>query len=72
MSTSSRKLVRTTQAIAEQLGVRFCTKCHLTRATFGGKTKPLANGRSRWECAECVEKTKAAASQKKQEKETTT
>ena len=55
---TSRQLLRATQAIAKNLGVRFCVKCNLTRAVEGGKLKVLAGGRTRWECATCAAKMK--------------
>ncbi len=54
MSSTSRQLVKTTHAIAKATGMRFCTKCNLTRPTEGGKTVLIANKRTRWECASCA------------------
>jgi transposase-like protein len=56
MSTESRKLIEVTKKIEDELGVRFCTACNLTKAAHGGKVKPLSNGRSRWMCALCAKR----------------
>lgn len=58
MSTESRKLIAATKKIEEDLGIRFCTSCNLTKAAHGGKVKPIANGRTRWMCASCAAKKK--------------
>jgi transposase-like protein len=58
MSAESRKLVELTNKIAVEMGVKFCTSCNLTKPVEGGKTKPVANGRSRWLCASCAERKK--------------
>lgn len=60
MSLESRKLVKATENIANELGIRFCTACNLTKQAYGGKVKPLANGRTRWMCAGCAAKNKPA------------
>jgi hypothetical protein len=54
MSAESRKLVALTHKIANDLGVKFCTSCSLTRPASGGKTVLVANGRTRWKCASCT------------------
>ena len=48
MTNASRQLINATQAIAKSLGLRFCTKCNLTRPAGGGRTKAITNGRTRW------------------------
>jgi hypothetical protein len=58
MSNTSRHLVKVTEKIAENLGVKFCTSCNLTKPVGGGKTKSVANGRTRWLCASCANKQK--------------
>jgi len=58
MSAESRKLVKATNNIAEELGIRFCTSCNLTKSAYGGKVKAIANGRTRWLCAGCAAKNK--------------
>jgi hypothetical protein len=54
MSAESQKLTKMTQTIAENLGIRFCTSCNKTKPAHGGKTVPVANGRTRWKCASCA------------------
>jgi hypothetical protein len=58
MSMESRKLVKVTHNIAEDLGIRFCTACNRTRPAFEGKVKMLGNGRTRWMCAACAARNK--------------
>lgn len=58
MSKTSRHLVKVTEKIAENLGVKFCTSCNLTKTLEGGKIKRLSNGRTRWLCAMCAKKQK--------------
>jgi hypothetical protein len=60
MSAESRKLVKATNNIAKDLGIRFCTHCNLTKSAHGGKIKFLANGRTRWMCAICAAKQKSS------------
>jgi hypothetical protein len=56
MNDTYRELARATEAIAKNMGIRFCTKCNLTRPVEGGRSKLLSNGRTRWECSYCVSK----------------
>jgi transposase-like protein len=65
MSTESRKLIEVTKKIEDELGVRFCTACNLTKAAHGGKVKPLSNGRSRWMCSVCANRMKEAGFKRK-------
>jgi hypothetical protein len=60
MGDINRELVRATESIAKDLGIRFCTHCNQTRAAHNGKFKTTANGRTRWICAECVKRGKNA------------
>jgi hypothetical protein len=53
---SYRAVTRVTEAIEKNFGLRFCTQCHLTRASEGGKVFSLSTGRTRWKCATCVAK----------------
>jgi len=55
---TNRDLAKTTEAIAKNFGLRFCTQCNLTRPVEGGKIFPLPNGRTRWKCASCTKKQK--------------
>jgi hypothetical protein len=54
----NRKLIKATETIAKEYGIKFCTSCNLTRPVEGGKTVPVANGRTRWKCATCAAKLK--------------
>jgi transposase-like protein len=56
MSSESRKLVKATENIANELGIRFCTACNMTKSAYGGAVKPLTNGRTRWLCGVCASK----------------
>jgi transposase-like protein len=58
MNETTRELINATQAIAKNLGVKFCTQCNLTRPVDGGKTVTLINGRTRWKCSTCAKKQK--------------
>jgi hypothetical protein len=58
MSETSRHLIRATESIAKNLGVKFCTACNLTKSVGGGKIKQLSNGRTRWMCATCAARKK--------------
>jgi hypothetical protein len=58
MNRIDRELINATQAIAKNLGVKFCTQCNLTRPVEGGKVKVLINGRTRWKCSTCAAKQK--------------
>ena len=44
---TNRDLAKTTEAIAKNFGLRYCTQCNLTRPVEGGKIFPLPNGRTR-------------------------
>lgn len=54
--TASTELTDLTATIAKVTGMRFCTKCNITRRSEGGKTKMMSNGRIRWMCRECAQK----------------
>lgn len=54
MSNTSRQLAKATHAIAKATGLRFCTKCNMSRPAEGGRIRPINNGRTRWECASCA------------------
>jgi hypothetical protein len=58
MSLQSKKLAKVTHTIADELGIRFCTSCNLTKPAHGGKTVAVANGRTRWKCASCTARMK--------------
>jgi transposase-like protein len=58
MNNTDRELINATEAIAKNLGVKFCTQCNLTRPVEGGKVFTLVNGRTRWKCATCFKKLK--------------
>lgn len=58
MNKTDRELINATEAIAKNLGVKFCTQCNMTRSVEGGKTVTLSNGRTRWKCLTCVKKQK--------------
>ncbi len=69
MSTESRKLVELTNKIAQDMGLKFCTSCNLTRPVQGGKVKTLINGRTRWLCATCAAKKKPTGFTVRKEKQ---
>jgi hypothetical protein len=55
MSAESRKLVKITERLADEHGVRFCTNCNATRPKEGGVWVVYQNGlRRRWKCGTCV------------------
>lgn len=60
MSRESQKLTKMTQVIADEFGIKFCTSCNMTKPVTGGKTVPVANGRTRWKCASCSNRMKAS------------
>lgn len=60
ISSVSRDLLRATEAIAKNLGVKYCTQCNRTQSVEGGKVFMLSNGRTRWKCAVCTKKQKPA------------
>jgi hypothetical protein len=55
MGDINRELVKATQKIADDLGIRFCTHCNKTRSSHNGKFRVTANGRQRWVCSNCME-----------------
>jgi hypothetical protein len=56
MNETNRKLIKATEAIAKNYGIKYCTKCSLTRPIEGGRIVPVVRGRTRWECSSCVAK----------------
>jgi hypothetical protein len=54
--TSSQKLMEITKKIEQDMGIKFCTQCNLTKPTAGGRIFTLSNGRTRWKCATCFKK----------------
>jgi len=54
-SKGTKHLIKISEKIASDLGVRYCTSCNLTRAAEGGKWIVYDNGlRRRWKCGSCV------------------
>jgi len=50
---------RTTQALQNITGQRFCNNCRLYQNTDNGIWVPTANGlRRRWKCAGCIQRAK--------------
>ena len=64
MSDTTRHLIKVTEAIAKNLGVKFCTQCNLTKPVEGGKVRTLSNGRTRWMCVMCTNKRKPSGFKK--------
>jgi hypothetical protein len=56
MSLEKRKSTQMTESIAENVGIRFCTNCNLTRSAFGGRDVFGGGGRRRWKCSSCIAK----------------
>ena len=69
MSNESRKLVKATENIAKEFGIKFCTKCNLTRPVEGGRILPIGRGRTRWECATCVARKKPSGFSEKRKQD---
>lgn len=69
MSNSSRQLIRATESIAKNFGIKYCTKCNLSRPVDGGRIVPIGRGRTRWECSTCVERKKPSGFSEKRKKD---
>jgi hypothetical protein len=53
---TQRESKKITEAIASNLGQRFCTNCRLTRDAEGGLWTVYQGGlRRRWKCKECAD-----------------
>jgi hypothetical protein len=66
---TTRKLIKTTEAIAKNFGLKFCTQCNLTRPVEGGKVFKITNGRTRWKCATCTARMKPSGFGEKRRKD---
>lgn len=53
---TTNDLVKATEAIAKNFGVKYCTQCNRTMPVEGGRIFTLSNGRTRWKCAPCFKK----------------